>query len=230
MIIEHHAKCSITEADILEAAKSWKHRCPDCNRGFHTKSSMYTHQNLQCQMPATEKHWTVDKVVDTCTCLNGRHYRVKWTGLDDKGDPWPDTWEPSFRFCDESKTAKLAKEVSFTDGPTTIRPNNYCGAPDDIEVTPSTQAPTTPCLARTGPRLTTKSGDRTATEAVRDDWRKPPTAPLRGGPAASPHARAGSGNAPSVPPGGRRSAAETPTPAGANAKWPSPFKGRAARP
>ena len=68
-----------------------------------------------------------------------------------------------------------------------------------------------------------------------------------GGPAASPHARAGSGNAPSVPPGGRRSAAETPTPAGAsasrkttawarsaprrsNAKWPSPFKGRAARP
>ena len=163
MIIEHHAKCSITEADILEAAKSWKHRCPDCNRGFHTKSSMYTHQNLQCQMPATEKHWTVDKVVDTCTCLNGRHFRVRWTGSDDEGDPWPDTWEPSFRFCDESKTAKLAKEVSFTDGPTTIRPNNYCGAPDDIEVTPSTQAPTTPCLARTSPRHTTKSGDGTAT-------------------------------------------------------------------
>ena len=89
MIIEHHAKCSITEADILEAAKSWKHRCPDCNRGFHTKSSMYTHQNLQCQMPATEKHWTVDKVVDTCTCLNGQHFQVRWAGTDDEGDTWP---------------------------------------------------------------------------------------------------------------------------------------------
>ena len=104
MIIEPQIKCTITEDDIHTASKGWKHACPDCGRKFKYRQSVYNHKNNHCMLQATTESWTIRKIVDACSCSNGRHYRVQWAGADEDGCAWPDTWEPALRLCDEDQT------------------------------------------------------------------------------------------------------------------------------
>jgi hypothetical protein len=109
LIIESGIKAHTSETEICalvkdqSSAKMWKAACPDCGRKFPSKKSLPSHRQ-HCNMQATTEEWEINKIVDTTTCTTGRHYRVNWKGDDDQGKPWPDSWEPKHRLCDETMT------------------------------------------------------------------------------------------------------------------------------
>ena len=103
-VMQVTAQGAVTPTTSAEAKKVCKHKCryAGCGRVFRNKHGLKCHEG-KCKWRSSywKKNWTLERILAVRDkagteddAVPVKEFKIRWEGCDEKGDPWPDTWEP----------------------------------------------------------------------------------------------------------------------------------------